>query len=59
MASVQNLVTERKYAKVRAQMASREGAEAWNNYEFSQRNRKVLANQWKQEKNMYVKRHSI
>lgn len=41
-------------------MASREGAEAWNNYEFSQRNRKVLANQWKQEKKLiYLKRDSI
>lgn len=45
MASVPNLVTKRKYAKVRSSDGI-QGAEAWDNYEYSQSNRKALANQW-------------
>lgn len=44
MASVQNLVRKRKYAKVRSSDGLQR-TEAWNNYKYSQSNRKVLANQ--------------
>lgn len=38
-------MTKRKYAKVRSSDGI-QGAEAWDNYEYSQSNRKALANQW-------------
>lgn len=38
-------VTKRKYAKVSSSDGI-QGTEAWNNYEYCQNNRKVLANQW-------------
>lgn len=45
MALVQNMVTERKYAKVRSSDGI-QGAEAWHNYEYPQSKRKGQANQW-------------
>ena len=45
VASVLNLVTKRKHAKVRS-WDGVQGAESWDSYEYSQRDRKVAASQW-------------